>query len=207
LVYRYDPFRRYSTAAREMRPTMASNPGDWAFVGTAAGGAAAAVVAGAAVVPRTSGVKPVENWFMVPAVIETGAERSWYPSSFRRSVWLPGERPEKTSGERPRKSPSIYTAAPAGVVVTVRDPVPAGAAAVPATDAVVVAPAAVVVVPEAAVVAVTAAVVPVVVAVVVAAVVVVVTVVVGVVGEVVATAVRVFFTRESFCEQILTVPE
>jgi hypothetical protein len=123
-------------------------------------------------------------------------------------VWLPGERPETTSGERPRKSPSIYTAAPAGVVVTVKDPVPAGgAAAVPATDAVVVAPAAVVVEPAAAVVAVTAVVVPVVVVVVGAVVVVVVTVVVGVTVVVVATAVRVFFTREIFCEQILTVPE
>jgi hypothetical protein len=75
--YLDDPFRRYMRAPSAASPKAASNPGDWAFVAAAAGGALAAVVTGTAVAPVVSGVNPVENSFMTPAVIETGAERSW----------------------------------------------------------------------------------------------------------------------------------
>jgi hypothetical protein len=76
------------------------------------------------------GVRPVEKSFMIPAVTYTGAERSLYPSSFRRSVWLPCGIPGMTAGETPCWMPSRYMVAPAGVVVIVRDPEPCGAAAV-----------------------------------------------------------------------------
>ena len=72
--YLRDPFRRYRIAPSAARPKAASNPGDWAFVAAAVGGALAA---GTAVAAAGRGVRPVENSFIVPAVIETGAERSW----------------------------------------------------------------------------------------------------------------------------------
>jgi hypothetical protein len=59
-------------------------------------------------------------------VTETGAERSWYPLSFRRTVWLPAARPGIVVGDMPRWTPSIETDAPAGVVVTDNDPLPGG---------------------------------------------------------------------------------
>ena len=76
MVYLRDPFRRYRRVPRETRPATASNPGDCAFVAVA-GGTAAAVVTGTAVAPAASGVMPVENAFITPAVIMTGADRSW----------------------------------------------------------------------------------------------------------------------------------
>jgi hypothetical protein len=55
-------------------------------------------------------------------MIETGVERSVYPSSFRRRVWSPGVRPGILAGLTPRWTPSMKIAAPAGVVVTERVP-------------------------------------------------------------------------------------
>lgn len=60
-----------------------------------------------------------------PAVIEIGVERSLYPSSFSRRVWSPGVRPGMVAGQIPLWMPSRKMAAPAGVVITERDPVPA----------------------------------------------------------------------------------
>jgi hypothetical protein len=157
------------------------------------------------VISTGSGVRPVENEFSAPAVTETGAERSWYPLSFRSTVWLPAARPGIVVGETPRWTPSIETDAPAGVVITESEPVPGIIVPVDSGEVVVVPAATVVVVPAADVVAdVVASEVVVVVAadVVIAAVVVeaavvvvvVVTVVVGVVVNVVVTAVSVLST-------------
>jgi hypothetical protein len=48
---------------------------------------------------------------------------SAYPSSFRRRVCPPCSSPEIVAGLTPRWMPSIKTVAPAGVVVTEREPV------------------------------------------------------------------------------------
>lgn len=187
-------FRRRSTPTAHAA-AAASNPGDRVFSGTAADGTPAVVISGTAAPAAGSFDNPVENSLIVPAVIETGVERSWYPSSFRSTVWLPVARPGMVAGEIPRWTPSIYTAAPAGAVVTDRDPLPAGST-VPATDEVVTGSAVGVALPVVAVAGavvadvVTAGVV-VVVAMDTAVVVVVVTAVVGVVA---GTAVRVLWT-------------
>jgi hypothetical protein len=76
MVYRCDPLRRYRRTPSETRLAIASNPGDCAFVAVA-GGTVAAVVAGTAVTAVASGVRPVENSFITPVVIVTGADRSW----------------------------------------------------------------------------------------------------------------------------------
>ena len=115
-------FRRRSSAATAHAAAAASNPGDWVFVAAAPD----AVVAGTAVPPAGSCIRPVENSLVMPAVIVTGVERSWYPSRFRSTVWLPAGRPGMVAGLTPRWTPSMKTDAPAGVVVTDRDPLPAG---------------------------------------------------------------------------------
>lgn len=43
----------------------------------------------------------VEKSCILPAARVTGAEKSWYPSCFRSSVWVPAERPEMVAGKRP----------------------------------------------------------------------------------------------------------
>lgn len=68
-------FRRRSTPTAHAA-AAASNPGDWVFAGTAAAGTPAAVISGRIVPAAVSLDNPVENSFIVPAVIETGVERS-----------------------------------------------------------------------------------------------------------------------------------
>ena len=85
---------------RAMIPKTAPNPGDFAAL-----------------------AMPVVYSVVLPAVIETGVERSVYPSTFMRSVWSPGARPGMIAGETPRCTPSMKIETPAGVVVTEREPV------------------------------------------------------------------------------------
>ena len=73
----------------------------------------------------------METSFIVPAVIGTGMEKSWYPSGFRSSVWLPADMPGIVAGLAPRRTPSIRMVAPAGVVVMEREPSVSGREAVP----------------------------------------------------------------------------
>jgi hypothetical protein len=95
---------RSRTTSAPARATT-SNPGDRVFAGSAVSPDAG--VAGTVVISTGSGVRPVENEFSAPAVTETGAERSWYPLSFRSTVWLPAARPGMVVGETPRWTPSI----------------------------------------------------------------------------------------------------
>jgi hypothetical protein len=87
-------------APRAMIPKTAPNPGDFAAF-----------------------AMPAVYSVVLPAVIETGVERSVYPSSFRSRVCSPGARPGMVAGETPRWTPSMKIETPAGVVVTEREPV------------------------------------------------------------------------------------
>lgn len=97
-------FQKRSTPAAQMA-AAASNPGDRGVAPAA--GAPDSEVDGTDRAPAGRGDKAVAKSLVVPAVIETGAARSWYPSCFRSTVWLPVLRPGMVAGLTPRRTPSI----------------------------------------------------------------------------------------------------
>jgi hypothetical protein len=98
---------------------MNAKPGD--FFGVTVVSAAAVAAAVPSVVAETFAMAE-EYSCVLPAEIVTGVEMSWYPSSFRSSVWVPAGIPGIVAGVTPRWTPSMKINAPAGSVFTEREP-------------------------------------------------------------------------------------